>query len=377
MKLKRLMLYIPVSALLLYSCASNTANKGISIKELEEVVSNVSIERYSYLLGDVVSKKGDDGMYEVKMECKTYCPATEKKLTDFSYKFYKIYCVYSDGKPVSKEEIVKLPEVIKQKDDYWKNVIRGIRVLNYPNYYKDKYIEKAKKKELPVLLPVSRIYDIYTDVNCYIRKKSLYYFVKPAKVSSTDYKQYINLNYIKMWEVVEAYAKKLVDKINKDIQKEIEQDKKTIIWVPKLNGVVRSDGLALKNFLAKPEVDDRISLEFKLENPTGNKKVFDLTKLVFYKDGNEYPVVYLANKNGEIQGVDIEGKGCKKIGKNKIEIKPYDSCQLYYGGKLWAKGIIIPGVKDLDGGTLNIDGFKLNLYKTTLYEYKVAGKYWK
>jgi len=379
MKLKRVALTLPLTAIILYGCGGKSYtynNTTISLKELEDVVSNVNIERYSHLLGDVVSKDGDDGMYKVQLECKTYCPATEKRLTDFSYKFYKIYCVYSGGRPITKEEIVKLPEQIKQKEDYWKNVIRGIRVLDYPDYYKDKYIELAKKRKLPVLLPVSRIYDIYTDVNCYIRKKSLYYFVKPAKVNPTNFKQYVNINYIKMWEVIDAYSKKLVDKINEDIKKEIAKDERTFVWVPQLNGAVRIDGLALKNFIAKPELDERISFEFKLENPTGKEKVFNLTKITFYQNGSEYPVVYLANKDGEIEGVDIKG-GCRRIEKNKIVIKPYDSCLVSYGGKLWAKGVIIPGVDDLANGILNIDGFKLNLYKTTMYELKVSGKYWK
>jgi len=377
MKLKNFIVPLSATSIILYGCATkrNPETK-ISLRELETVVSNVTLERYSHLLGDVVSSEGDDGMYKVKIECKTFCPAKEKALTDFSYKFYKIYCVYSNGKPVTKEEIVKLPEKIKQDRNYWYYVKRGIMAFDYPDYYKNKYLDKAEKKELPVLLPVSRIYEIYTDVNCYIPRKSLYYFVRPARVSPTDFKQYINLNYIKMWQVVEEYAKRLVQKLDNDIREEIEKDKQTIVWVPELNGSVRSDGLALKNFLAKPDLDDRISLEFKLENPTKTEKKFNMGNMVFYKDGQEYPVVYLANEEGEIEGVDIKGD-CERKKRNILVVKPYGSCQLTYGGKLWAKGVIIPGVDDLDNGTLNIDGFKLDLHKTTLYDLKVSGRYWK
>jgi hypothetical protein len=374
MKIKKALLILTASNILFYSCSTKKTTEEISLKEMKEVISDVSIERYSYLLGDVVSKEGDDGMYKVKMLCKTHCPSSEKRLTDFAYKFYKIYCTYSGGKPVTKEEIVKLPEKIKNSDDYWKRVIWGIEELDYPEYYKNKYIEKAKKKELPVLLPISRIYDVYSDVNCYVRKKSLYYFVKPAKINPETYEQFVNLNYIKMWEVIDTYARKLVNKIDMDISMEVEKDRETTVWAPELNGVVRADGLVLKDFIAKPELDGRITVEFTLENPTKNEKVFHLSNLTFQKGGNEFPVVYISDKEGEIKGVDIKGKGCERQKKNKLVIKPYSSCKISYGGKLWAKGIIIPGVEDLDEGILNIDGFTLTLNKTTLFKYRASRK---
>ena len=359
---------------LIEGCATKSEYSAVSLKELETVVSNVNIERYSHLLGDVKEKKGDDGIYEVKLLCKTYCPATETALNNFVKKFYKIYCVYGKGKPVSKEEIVKLPEEIKKGDEYWKAVIYKINALNFPDYYKNIYIQKAKRKELPILLPTSRIYKVYTSTNCYIKRRNLIFFVKPAEINKETYDQYINLNYIKTYEVIEAYAKKLADQIKKEIEKQIEKDKKTVVWISNRYDYVR-DGLVLKHFLSKPKLE-RISIEFTLENPTKDKKYFELTDLMFEKDNSQYPVVYLEENDGKIKGVSIKG-GCKFIGKNKIEIEPYKKCEVQYGGKLWAKGVIIPGVKDLDKGTLYISGYKVNLRKTTLYDLKASGIYWK
>jgi len=374
MKIRKLMILLTVSNILFYSCATKKTTGEISDSEIKKVISNVDIERYSYLLGDIVSKEGNDGMYKAKILCKTKCPTNEKRLTDFSYRFYKVYCLYNGGKPLTKEEIVKLPEKLKNSDIYWRKIIWGIEDLDYPEYYKNKYIEKARKKELPVLLPVSKIYDIYTDMNCYIRGKSLYYFVKPAKINPETYDRYVNLNYIKMGELVGIYAQKLIDKVDMDISEEIERDRETTVWAPNINSVVRSDGLVLKDFIAKKDLDKRISIQFTLENPTGKEKIFNLTSLVFYKDGQEYPVVYISDKSGEIKDITIEGKGCERKNGNKLIVKPHSSCKITYGGKLWAKGIIIPGVEDLDEGTINIDGFKLSLNKTTLFKYNASRK---
>ena len=356
------------------SCSSTANNSQVSLKELETVVSKVNIERYSHLLGDVKEKKGDDGIYEVKILCKTYCPSTEKYLNDFVKKFYKIYCVYGKGKPISKEEVVKLPEKLKKDDSYWNTVIFKLKSLNVPEYYKNKYIEKAKKRELPILLPVSRIYQVYTPTNCYVKVRNLIFFVKPAYIDKNTLDQYININYIKTYEVIDAYAQKLANKIKKEIDKQIAKDKKTIVWVSKDYDYVRN-GLVLKHFLAKPELE-RITVEFTLENPTNEKKYFNLTKFYFKKDNTEYPIVYEDDGDGKIKGVSLKG-GCKFIEKNKIEIEPYKKCEVQYGGKLWAKGLIIPGVKDLDGGVLYIDGFNIPLKKTTLYKLKEMGIYWK
>ena len=356
------------------SCSTKTSNSALSLKELETVVSNVNIERYSHLLGDVKEKKGDDGIYEVKLLCKTYCPATEKPLNNFVKKFYKIYCVYGKGKPVSKEEIVKLPEQIKKGEEYWKAIIYKVKALKFPEYYKDIYIEKAKKKELPILLPTSRIYQVYTDNNCYIKRRNLIFFVKPAVIDKETYDEYININYIKTYEVVDAYAQKLVNQIKEDIEKQIEKDKKTTVWVSKEYDYVK-DGLVLKHFLAKPELD-RISIEFTLENPTKEKKYFNLTDLMFERNGSSYPVIYLEETDGKIKGVSLNG-GCRFVEKNKIVIEPYKKCEVQYGGKLWAKGVVIPGINDLDNGILSISGYKIALKKTTLYKLKSYGIYWK
>jgi len=120
---------------------------------------------------------------------------------------------------------------------------------------------------------------------------------------------------------------------------------------------------------------ERISIEFTLENPTNEKKIFNLTDLMFERNGQTYPVVYL-DENGEIKGVSLKG-GCKYIGNNKIEIEPYKKCFVQYGGKLWAKGVIIPGIKDLDGGVLKISGYNIGLKKKSMYYLKSAGIYWK
>ena len=363
-----------ISLIFIESCSTKPANSELSLKELETVISNVNIERYSHLLGDVKEKKGNDGIYEVKLICKTYCPATEDTLNKFVKKFYKLYCVYGNGKPVSKEEIVKLPEQIKKGDEYWKAIIYKVKALNFPEYYKNIYIEKAKKKELPILLPTSRIYQVYTDNNCYIKRRNLIFFVKPAYIDKETYDQYINVNYIKTYEVVDAYAQKLVDKIKNDIEKQIEKDKKTIVWITKNYDYVK-DGLVLKHFLAKPELD-RISMEFTLENPTKDRKYFKLTDLMFEKDGSKYPVVYLEETDGKIKGVSLSG-GCRFMEKNKIVIEPYKKCEIQYGGKLWAKGVVIPGIKDLDNGYLYISGYKIALKKTTMFKLKSYGIYWK
>ncbi len=369
-----LLLIFPIYFLVSCSGSRYAYEKGnLSLKELETVVSNVSIDRYSYLLGDIKEKKGNDGIYEVKILCKTFCPNSETALNQFVKKFYKIYCVYGDGKPITKEEIVKLPEKIKKEEDYWKAIIFKLQNLKLPEYYKNKYIEKAKKRELPILLPVSRIYQVYTPVNCSIVKRNLIFFVKPAEIDKESYDEYININYIKTYEVIDAYAEKLVKKIEEEIKQQIEKDKKTFVWVSTEYDYVK-DGLVLKHFLAKPEME-RISIEFTLENPTNEKKIFNLTDLMFKKDGQTYPVVYL-DENGEIKGVSLKG-GCKYIGNNKIEIEPYKKCFVQYGGKLWAKGVIIPGIKDLDGGVLKISGYNIGLRKKSMYYLKSAGIYWK
>ena len=133
--------------------------------------------------------------------------------------------------------------------------------------------------------------------------------------------------------------------------------------------------MALKHFMVKKE-GERFAIEFVLENPTKDAKIFHLTKMLFKKDNAEYSVIYLEEKDGIIKGVDFKG-GCRTLGKNTIVIEPYKNCNVRYGGKLWAKGVVIPRVEDLDGGLLILDKYQIPIKKTTIYELKAYNIYWK